>query len=72
MKDISFDKSLGSALRSEREKKNLSQQDIADRMGVTKMAVSNWESGNRSMYAKTVKEYCRALGISIASLYEKF
>lgn len=72
MKDSSFDEKLGSALRNERERQNLSQQEIADRMHVTKMAVSNWESGKRSMYAKTVKEYCKALGISIASLYERF
>lgn len=32
-------------LRQRREKANLRQQDVADKVGVTKMAVSLWESG---------------------------
>ena len=71
MKDEEFYKSLGSALRQEREKRNLSQQEIAEKLGVTKMAVSNWESGNRSMYAATLKEYCHVLGVSMSYILEK-
>ena len=51
MKDEEFYKNLGVVLRAEREKRNLSQQEIADKLGVSKMLVSNWESGQRRMYA---------------------
>ena len=65
-----FDKSLGEALRNKRQEKNLSQEYVAQRLGVTKMAVSNWETGKRSMYAETLRRYCALLGVTIQSIVD--
>ena len=60
-----FDIRLGSILREEREKKGITLQQIADKIGVTKTTVSRWELGTRSMYASSLKDYCKACGIDI-------
>ena len=71
MKDESFDKELGYALKNEREKQKMTQQEVADKLGVSKMAVSNWESGNRSMYASTFRDYCKVLGVTMSYIVSK-
>ena len=60
-----FDVRLGMLLREEREKKGITLQEIADKIGVTKTTVSRWELGTRSMYASSLKDYCKACGIDI-------
>ena len=60
-----FDKALGAALREARKEKGLSQQDVAEKLNVSKMAVSHWEKGDRSMTALNLIKYCKAIGISI-------
>jgi transcriptional regulator with XRE-family HTH domain len=69
--DKEFDKSLGEALRNKRQEKNLSQEYVAQQLGVTKMAVSNWETGKRSMYAETRRRYCALLGVTIQSIFDE-
>lgn len=69
--DDNFDKKLGAALRIEREKHDISQQMVADRMGVTKSAVSHWETGIRSMYASQVKDYCKAVGCDLDEVFRR-
>ena len=71
MKDEEFYKNLGVVLRAEREKRNLSQQEIADKLGVSKMLVSNWESGQRRMYVATLKKYCEIFDISISCVLDQ-
>ena len=65
-----FDKKLGEILRAEREAAGLSQQDMADRLGLTKMTISHWENGNRSMKASSLKDYCAVLGITAQYVFE--
>ena len=69
--DKEFDKSLGEALRNKRQEKNLSQEYVAQQLGVTKMAVSNWETGKRSMYAETLRRYCALLGVTVQSVFDE-
>ena len=38
---------FGKRIRALRQEKNLSQQQLADLMFVTRKTVSNWENGNR-------------------------
>jgi transcriptional regulator with XRE-family HTH domain len=71
MKDKDFDIALGQALRDEREKRKLVQDDIAEKLNVTKMTISNYELGNRSMTAKALQEYCAALGVTIQSVIDR-
>lgn len=64
-----FDKKLGEILRAERESARLSQQDMADRLGLTKMTISHWEKGNRSIKASSLKDYCSVLGITVQYVF---
>ena len=66
-----FDVKLGRILRTERESHGLSLQQMADALGCTKMAVSYWENGKRSMYAETLRRYCECLGITMQSVFDQ-
>ena len=67
-----FDKILGVWLSEQRKIRGLTMQDVADRLGVTKTAVHYWETGKRSMYARHVLEYCRAIGIDPDEIVRAF
>lgn len=66
-----FDEELGGILRQERESRNITQQQMADALQCTKMAVSYWESGKRSMYAETLKRYCAHLGVTTQYIFDR-
>lgn len=68
--DDNFDEKLGAVLRSVRESKNISQPEMARRLGVTKMTISHWETGKRFMHANKVKKYCDALGVTVQSVFD--
>ncbi|MFB7936039.1 helix-turn-helix domain-containing protein [Streptomyces sp. NPDC056049] len=44
-----------------REAARLSQQDIADAMGVTRAAVGHWETGLRSPRGRLLAEYVEVI-----------
>lgn len=58
-----YNAKIGAYLAKERKAKKITQQQVADRMGVTKSAVSNWELGKRTIFADQMLEYCAQLGI---------
>lgn len=66
-----FDIELGKILRSEREAHGVTQQEMANALGFTNVAVSNWETGKRSMYAITLRRYCEYLGITMQSVFDQ-
>ena len=66
-----FDEDLGRALRECRRSKKITQKQIADYCGVSKMSVSYWESGKRAMYAEQLKRYCRYLGVTVQYILDK-
>lgn len=66
-----YNKRIGAYLAKERKAKKVSQQQLADRLGVTKAAVSNWELGKRTIYADQMLEYCDQLGIDPAELVKE-
>ena len=71
MNNQEFDIALGSALRAERKRKGMTQSQIAVKLGVTKVAVHQWETGKRSMYAQSLREYCDALGVTVQSVFDR-
>lgn len=65
-----FDKQLGAALREKRKERGLSQQLVADAVGVTKNMVSHWELGKRSLYAEELESFCKICGVTIQETFE--
>lgn len=65
-----FDIILGKWLREKRETRNMTQQAVAERLGLTRGAVNRREQGNRSLNAKQLFEHCEVLGADINELVE--
>ena len=55
-------------LREAREKKKMSQKDVADIIGVAKSTYSLYESGNREPNVQTIKKISDALNVSADEL----
>ena len=60
---------IGKFIANLRKEKNMTQQELADKLGVTDRAVSHWENGRRLPDYSLVKELCEILSISINELF---
>lgn len=60
--------SIGKSIRYYREQKDISQQWLADAIGVSKMTVSNFENDKRYPNVEMVKKICKALDITLGKL----
>ena len=60
---------IGNFIAKLRKEKNMTQQQLADKLSVTDRAVSNWENGRRLPEYSILKELCDILGISINELF---
>ena len=61
MKD--YNKIIGETFAKYRQEKGYSQQYVADKMGVGKSTVHNWEKGKRQLYAHQFMDLCDVLGL---------
>lgn len=68
MEDIEL--KIGSRLKELREEKGLSLREVAERLGCSHASVYCWETGQRSLYAKTLYAYCKVLGISVTDFFD--
>ena len=66
-----FNKRLGYVLKETRKAKKMKQPEVADKLKVTKMTISRWESGDRTMSAKSLKEYCDVLGVPVQYILDQ-
>ena len=57
--------SIGRNISYFRQQQGLTQQQLADVLGINKMAISNYEKGKRQPSIETVKAISKALGISL-------
>lgn len=55
-------------LKEIRKELNLTQVEVADRMGITQSAYSHWEKENRTPDVKTAKRLAEVLGVSVDRL----
>ena len=55
-------------LRAARERKNMTQKDVADNIGVAKSTSSLYESGNREPNVQTIKKLADLLNVSADDL----
>lgn len=62
---------LGKAIRQLREKRELTQEDLAEAAGITVRTLSQLETGNANPTWATVGDIAGALGVSIAELAKR-
>lgn len=55
-------------IAAERVRRRWTQADLAERMGVTRGAVSTWETGTRVVGLDLLVPLCRALDVTLADL----
>ena len=60
---------IGKFIAKLRKEKNMTQQELADKLGITDRAVSHWENGRRLPDYSLLKELCNILSISINELF---
>lgn len=58
---------LGNALRSARVSKGITQQQIADRLGITRAAITQWEKGVTEPSLENLMKACNMLGLDVAA-----
>ena len=59
---------IGKFIYEKRKEKGLTQQDLADKLGVTNKAVSKWENGRCMPDLAIIKDLCNILDITITTL----
>ena len=59
-------KSIGRKLKELRTSRDLKQSELADLVGLSRPAISNIESGKRSLTLSTLKRFCEVYGIDIS------
>ncbi len=65
-----FYKEVGQKIRFYREKKNMTQAELGEKLGYTKNAVYTWEVGKCSLHLQTAKQICKELDITLSQLIE--
>ena len=60
---------IGKFILELRKEKNMTQQELADKLGVTDRAISHWENGRRLPDYSLLPTLCDALSISINELF---
>ena len=61
---------LGKNLKAARMTANLTQVQLADKLGVRQKDISRWENGSISPGAESLRELCIALGASSDEILE--
>ena len=58
----------GAFIRERRKEQNMTQKDLADRLGITDRAVSKWERGINAPDLSTLEPLSKLLGVTITEL----
>ena len=59
---------IGKFILKLRKEKNMTQQELADKIGVTDRAISKWENGRGMPDFSLIKPLCKELGITVNDL----
>lgn len=70
-KDQEFFKALGLRIAQARKAQNLTQQDMADRLGVAQHTYAQYELGIRRLPASTLPQVARDLGLTLDELLDQ-
>ena len=60
---------FGEVIKTYRKKRKLSQQELADQLGVTRNTIVNWEADKCKPEFDGIPKLCSVLGISMATLF---
>lgn len=60
---------IGKFISLKRKEKNLTQQELADKLYITDRAISKWENGLCLPNVGTMPELCKILDITINDLF---
>ncbi len=61
---------IGKFIAQKRKEKNLTQGQLAEKLGVSNKTVSKWECGKCMPDYSIVKQLCRELGITVSELMD--
>lgn len=61
---------IGNFIAAKRREKNLTQEQLADRLGVSNKTISKWENGKCMPDYSVIELLCRELGITLAELLD--
>ena len=64
-------KKVGLLIKQKRLEKNMTQQELADRLHITDRAISNWERGVRAPDISLLQELSNILGLSISDILSR-
>ena len=67
-KRTQFQKQMGKYLRSARNRANLTQEQLAEMIGVSTSYYANIESGRKGMHPETLKKLSEILRVSVDSI----
>ena len=59
---------IGSNLKRIRQKKNLTQQALADKLGVSRQAICLWEADKRELKASSLRKIANVLKVNVNEL----
>ena len=61
---------LGKRLKQIREFNNISQEKLADMLGVNKATIANYEAGRRALTIEKLQEILKCLNVSLVEFFE--
>lgn len=61
-------KKTGQYIMQKRKEKNMTQEELAEKLSISNKTVSKWETGNSMPDYGIVEELCKVLGISVGEL----
>lgn len=67
-----IDKHFGKILRSYRKKAKITQEEVAENLGISLKYISRIENGNNGVKTQNLIQYMNLLGIPPDTLYGKF
>ena len=60
---------IGKFIKEKRKEKKITQDELAEKIGVSNRAISKWENGNCMPDSGIILELCKILGITINDLF---
>ena len=66
-----FDYVLGQVLKQKRTSKEISLQQVADKLNTTKQAIFRYEKADVSMKNSTFQKYCYAIGENPVEVFDE-